>query len=114
LFKNVTGGEPVARGATVFRAGDAADHLYVVQEGTIEIRLGDQVLDVIGPGGVFGEMAMIDGSTRSADATATEDSVVVPVDQKRFDFLIQQTPFFARTLMNILVERLRAANPSCT
>ena len=85
LFKNQTGGTTIAAGEKVFSAG-----------------------------GIFGEMAMIDGSTRSADAVAAEESVVLPIGQQQFDFLITETPHFARLVMKILVERLRAANSSCT
>jgi CRP/FNR family transcriptional regulator, cyclic AMP receptor protein len=114
LFKNMTGGRPVAAGSVIFETGDKADHLYVVQEGKVEIRVAGDVVEIVGPGGIFGEMAMIDGSVRSADAVAVEDAVVFAVDEKRFDFLITQTPFFARTVMNVLADRLRAANRSST
>jgi CRP/FNR family transcriptional regulator, cyclic AMP receptor protein len=113
-FRRMTGGENVTDGTTIFSAGDPADHLYVVQEGTVAIKLGDKLLEKIGPGGIFGEMAMIDGSTRSADAVAAEDSTILPIDQRRFDFMITETPYFARTVMKVLVDRLRLANNSCT
>jgi CRP/FNR family cyclic AMP-dependent transcriptional regulator len=86
----------------------------VVQSGKVEVRVDDQTVEVVGPGGIFGEMAMIDGSTRSADTVAAEESVILAIDKRRFDFLIGETPFFARTVMSILVERLRAANSSAT
>ncbi len=114
LFKNMTGGETIAAGETIFKAGDTAEHLYVVKEGQVEIRVGNSTVEIVGPGGIFGEMAMIDGSARSADAIAAEDAVVFPIDKIRFDYLTTETPFFARTVMNVLVERLRAANSSCT
>jgi CRP/FNR family cyclic AMP-dependent transcriptional regulator len=114
-FRRMAGGESVAGGTTIFKAGDSADHLFVVQEGTVDIKIGDKVLEHIGPGGLFGEMAMIDGSTRSADAIAKEDSMILPIDQQRFDFMITETPFFARTVMKVLVDRLRNATAtSCT
>jgi CRP-like cAMP-binding protein len=114
LFKNSAGGLPVTAGTAVFRAGDPAEHMFVVQDGKLEISVGGQIVEIVGPGGIFGEMAMIDGSTRSADAIAAEDSVILAIDGKKFDYLITDTPFFARTVMNVLVERLRAANSSCT
>jgi CRP/FNR family transcriptional regulator, cyclic AMP receptor protein len=114
-FRKMSGGETVAGGTTIFKAGDPADHLFVVQEGGVDIKLGDKVLERIGPCGLFGEMAMIDGSTRSADAVAREDSMILPIDQQRFDFMITETPYFARTVMNVLVDRLRNATAtSCT
>ena len=114
LFRNTPGGETFETGKAVFHAGDVAEAMYVVQEGTIEIKVGRSVVEIVEPGGLFGEMALIDGSTRSADAIAAEDSTVLAIDRKHFDFLITETPRFARTVMNVLVERLRAANSSCT
>jgi CRP-like cAMP-binding protein len=110
LFRETAGGEAVTAGTQIFAAGDSAEHLFVVQEGRVDIARGDQVLESVGPGGMFGEMAMIDGSTRSADAVASEDSKILPIDKKRFEFLITETPFFARAVLTVLVERLRSAN----
>ncbi len=100
----------VPAGATVFRTGDVADHVYVVQAGAVEIRRGDRVVDTIGPGGIFGEMAIIDQSPRSADAVAAVDSRVVAIPENRFEFMVAQTPRFARVVMSVLAERLRSAN----
>jgi CRP-like cAMP-binding protein len=65
---------------------------------------------------MFGEMAMIDGSARSADAVAVEDSKILAIDKKRFEFLITETPYFARTVLKVLVDRLRSSTTatSCT
>ena len=114
LFKNQAGGTTLVAGEKVFSAGEPAEHLFVVQQGRIDIRVGRAVVESVEPGGIFGEMAMIDGSTRSADAVAAEDSVVLPIGNQQFDFLITETPHFARLVMKVLVERLRSANSSCT
>ncbi len=58
-------------------------------------------------GGVFGEMALIDKAPRSATAVAVTDSQVVAVGEKRFMYLIQQTPYFALEIMHVLADRLR-------
>jgi CRP-like cAMP-binding protein len=55
-------------------------------------------------------MALIDHHVRSADAVAQSNCKVVMVDQKRFQFLISETPFFALQVMSIMAERLRHAN----
>jgi len=117
LFRGTDGGEAVTAGTQIFKAGDAAEHLFVVQEGRVDIMVGDAVIEKVGTGGMFGEMAMIDGSTRSADAVAGEDSTILPIDKKRFEFLITETPYFARTVLKVLVERLRSAtanSSACT
>ena len=82
--------------------------MYVVKEGEVEIRLRDTVVEVVGQDGIFGEMAMVDGQARTATAVARTDCKLVPIDQKRFQFLVQQTPLSLRsTVMQVLVERLR-------
>jgi len=55
-------------------------------------------------------MALIDHQERSANARAKSDSKVVPVDQKRFLYLIQNTPFFAVEVMQVMAMRLRKMN----
>lgn len=93
--------------AVIFQQGDPRTFMYVVNEGEVEIRLGGKVLEVVGPNGIFGEMAMIDGAPRTAAAVARTECKLVPVDQRRFQFLVQQTPYFAIEIMRLLVERLR-------
>ena len=96
-----------AAGETIFRQGDPRTFMYVVNEGEVEIRLGNKLLEVVEAGGIFGEMAMIDGSPRTATATAQSDCKLFPIDEKRFEFLVQQTPYFALEVMRVLAARLR-------
>ena len=55
-------GEPEARqaGESIFSEGDPADRMYLVSTGSISLQVGDHVVETVGPGGLFGEMAMID------------------------------------------------------
>ena len=110
MFQNQSEVDEFAKGATIFRQGDPRSCMYVVNEGEIEIALGDRVLEVVGPGGIFGEMAMVDGQARTATAIARTDCKLVPIDQRRFQFLIQQTPYFAIEVMRVLVGRIRRAD----
>jgi CRP-like cAMP-binding protein len=55
-------------------------------------------------------MALIDSEPRSADVIAETELVVVPVGEKQFLFMTSEAPFFALSLMRILVRRLRVAN----
>jgi CRP/FNR family cyclic AMP-dependent transcriptional regulator len=89
------------------RNGRPGDVLYVVLSGTVEIRIGRKVVETVGEGGIVGEMALIDRSPRSADAVAASEAVVVSIDERRFLFLVQQTPFFALNVMRVMAERLR-------
>jgi CRP/FNR family transcriptional regulator, cyclic AMP receptor protein len=94
-------------GDVVFRDGDPALCLYVVRSGAVELRAGGQVLETVQAGGLFGEMALFDGAPRSATAVAVSDSELVPIDERRFLFLVQETPFFAQTVMRTMAARLR-------
>ena len=99
-------------GTTIFKKGDLANELYVIQSGTVCIQLGNRTLDTLSANGIFGEMALIDSAPRSATAVAMTDVTLVPVSEKQFLFLISQTPFFALNVMRILAHRLRAMNDS--
>lgn len=93
--------------AVIFAAGQPGELMYVVKQGTVKICQGEQVLALVGPGEVVGEMALIDQGPRSATALAASDCVLVPVDARRFTFLVQEHPYFALQVMQVLVERLR-------
>lgn len=107
IFKNSTDFETYAAGDIIFTAGDPAGPMYAVKEGEVEILLGDDVVETLSAGGIMGEMSLIDTSPRSATARAKTDCHLVPVTQERFQFLVQQTPYFAITVMGIMAERLR-------
>jgi CRP/FNR family cyclic AMP-dependent transcriptional regulator len=103
-------GRSFKAGETIFRAGDPADEAFVVQSGTVEIRVGDRVVETLSEHGIFGEMALIDEGPRSATVVAVTDAKLVPVGQKQFLFLVRETPYFALNVMRVLARRLRAAN----
>jgi len=97
-------------GDVIFRQGDPAQELFIIQSGEVEIRLGNRVLETLPQYSIFGEMALIDNAPRSATAIAASDAKLVPVSEKRFLFLISNTPYFALNVMRIMARRLRAAN----
>lgn len=97
-------------GDTLFAKGDEADGLFVLINGSLRIANGNIVYEDLVPGGLVGEMALIDKAPRSATVTALTDSEVVKVDQRRFLYLVQQTPMFAIRVMSVLTGRLRSTN----
>jgi CRP-like cAMP-binding protein len=97
-------------GDVIFRQGDPAQELFIVQSGEVEIRLGNRVLETLPQYSIFGEMALIDTAPRSATAIAVSDAKLVPVGEKQFLFLISNTPHFALNVMRVMARRLRAAN----
>lgn len=99
-------------GQYIFKAGDEGHEFFVVRAGKAAVRLGNRTLEVLGEGEIFGEMALIDSSKRSADVIAETDCVVVPVGEKQFLFMTSEAPYFALSLMRVLVQRLRTANQS--
>ena len=97
-------------GDLVFSQGEAGVAMYVVKSGDLQILDGNHVYETVSAGAVIGEMAVVDGGPRSATVRAIAPSVVIPVDQRRFLFMVQQTPFFALRLMGVMARRLRAMN----
>ena len=107
MFRHSTDCVSFTAGQVIFRKDDPGLVMYAVTEGEVEIISTGKVILSIGPGGIFGEMALIDEAPRSATAVAKTPCKLVPIDKKRFTFLVQQTPFFALSVMRIMSERLR-------
>ena len=97
-------------GEVVVAEGDTAKEMFVVRSGKVAIRVHDKTVEEVTPGGMFGEMALIDHSPRSATIVAEEDTVLVPINERLFVVLVQDTPFFALDVMRVLVERIRLMN----
>jgi CRP/FNR family cyclic AMP-dependent transcriptional regulator len=99
-----------AKGATVFREGEQGDEFFVVVRGKVEIRSGNRRFETVGPNGIFGEMALIDDSPRSATVVALTDVTLAPIQEHQFLFMAEHTPFFALRVMRVLANRLRRQN----
>jgi len=100
----------LAPGDVVFKDGDAPDQMYVVVSGAVEIQLRDAVIETVPQGGTFGEMALIDGSPRSATVVAKTESEVAAIDKRTFMLLVDEMPYFALFVMRNMVDRLRRMN----
>jgi CRP/FNR family cyclic AMP-dependent transcriptional regulator len=99
-----------AAGETVFAEGDPGDLMYVIQQGEVDLMVDQRLLETVTAEGFFGEMALIDGGPRSATAIARIDCALVPIDLRRFTFMVQETPFFAIQIMRVMSARLRRGN----
>jgi CRP/FNR family transcriptional regulator, cyclic AMP receptor protein len=99
-----------AAGDTIFSEGERGDEFFVVVRGKVEIRSGDRRLETLGPKGIFGEMALIDDSPRSATVVALTDVTVAPIKERQFLFLVKHMPMFALKVMRVLAKRLRRQN----
>ena len=89
---------------------NAAEELFIIQSGEVEIRLGNRMLEKLSNYNFFGEMALIDSAPRSATAVAVTDVKLVPIGEKQFLFLVSNTRYFALNVMRILARRLRTTN----
>lgn len=110
LFRFIPDAHTFAKGRAIFRKGERGDAMYVVVDGRVEVSVGGRVLDRIGPGAVFGEMALIDDAPRTASAVARTKCRVVKIDARRFQSLVQKTPDFALQIMAVMANRLRRMN----
>lgn len=111
LFRNDDNTQTFAAGTQIFAEGEPGRNMYVVKEGKVDIVSRGQVLETVGPGGIFGEMALIDKAHRSAGAVAKTDCTVVLIDERRFLYLVQESPYFALSVMGVMADRLRRVTP---
>src|SRR2546428_673669 len=95
LFRNETDTIQFEAGEVIFREGDPGEAMYVVVEGKVSLHVRGTLVEELGSGGVLGEMALVDRTPRAATAAAVTDAKLVAVPEKRFLFLVQQTPHFS-------------------
>jgi CRP/FNR family cyclic AMP-dependent transcriptional regulator len=108
IFDHATTFEPYKAGEEIFSANDVGNTMYVVLEGELDILINDKVVETASVGSIIGELALIEPDhRRSATVVAKTDCKLVSVDEKRFKFLVQQTPFFALEVMQVMADRLR-------
>jgi signal transduction histidine kinase len=94
-------------GDVIFKQGDIAHELFIVQAGKVQISQNERVLEILSDYGVFGEMALIDSAPRSATAVAVTGTSLIPVSEERFLFLIANAPQFVLDMMRLLSHRVR-------
>lgn len=103
-------------GTRIFAEGSRGGCAYLVQSGRVEIsteRDGEtRILGSVGPGGIFGEMALIDGQPRMATATAVEGTVCVIIGEETFRGKIEKADPFIRRLLALLVAEARSGPDS--
>lgn len=94
-------------GEVIFEEGQEARAMYIVRRGSVELKRGGERLETLGPGAVFGEMALVDPAPRSATAIAGAQCELVALDEHAFRQLVQRVPGFALELLRTVVQRLR-------
>jgi CRP-like cAMP-binding protein len=103
------------RGDILFREGDQGDRIYVIGEG--KIKLGrtsvdgrENLLAVLGPGEMFGELSLFDPGPRTATATAIAETQLIALGHKDLDSFLLGRPAVAKNLLTALARRLRRTN----
>jgi CRP/FNR family transcriptional regulator, cyclic AMP receptor protein len=111
LFSGERSPVTLKAGDVLFKKGDTAGCMYVVLSGELRIGDGNVTLENVSAGGIVGEMALIDHSPRSATVTAVSPATLAEVDEKRFLFMVHETPSFALNVLRLLTGRLRRSGP---
>ena len=102
-----TGPVRYEKGKTIMQEGTAGALMYVVLEGRIAISIKGGVVARSGPGGVFGEMALVDQAVRAATAIAETDCSLLAMNRATFLQLVKTSPAFAHALLAGLAERAK-------
>ncbi|MFO7445768.1 MAG: cyclic nucleotide-binding domain-containing protein [Ignavibacteriaceae bacterium] len=98
------------QGEFIFVEGDPGNTMFSILEGKVEIRAHDKTVYIAGPGEILGEMALIENKPRSATVVAKTKCKLAVIDERRFQFLLQQTPMFITQILKALADRLRHMN----
>ncbi|MDH4189366.1 MAG: cyclic nucleotide-binding domain-containing protein [Betaproteobacteria bacterium] len=104
------GNEPTVRyrrDSTILQEGGSGVQMYVVIEGRVAAYIQGSLVELIGPGGVFGEMTLVDQAPRVASAIADSDCALLAINRKTFLDLIKSNPAFGASLLRALADRLR-------
>ncbi|MFN7134773.1 MAG: Crp/Fnr family transcriptional regulator [Myxococcales bacterium] len=106
--------QPCPKGTVLFEEGQPGDRMYVIQSGRVQVikKVGETRVTIaqLGPGDCVGEMAILDGQPRSADAVVIEDAVLVVLDRGTFEQMVREHGEIAVRIMRKLSQRLREAN----
>jgi CRP-like cAMP-binding protein len=94
-------------GQVVTREGESGLFMYLVLQGRVAISIKGTVVERVGPGGMFGEMALVDQSPRAATATAEAACLFLTINRNDFLSLVRSNPAFAVSLLKAVAERLR-------
>src|ERR1700738_638201 len=100
------------RGATICSKGDPGNSLFAVVSGTVKISTSSAdgrsaIFNLIGPGEIFGEVALLDGLARTADATAHTNCEIYVIDRREFIPFVKSQPALAMKFIELLCMRLR-------
>lgn len=114
LFANNPNIIYVEAGKRLFAEGEEGNMMFVLLYGRAEVIVNNRVVETLQHGNIVGEMGIVSPGPRSATVIAKTDCQFVAIDEKRFLYLVQQTPYFATQVMRVMAERIRATNKIVT
>ena len=94
----------------IFKDGDVGDSMYFIFNGEVKISKGDKQLVCLKRGDYFGEMALLDGEPRSADATTLSNTVLLKLESTKFKNILYSNQHVIKGVLAMLCDRLRNAN----
>ena len=110
VFRNARDTVDLQPGEVLFREADDGTTMFAVIDGEIELTIRGTSVEIVGPGGILGELALIDPAPRTATATARTSAKLARVDHDQFVHLVQDHPTFALRVMEVMAGRLRSAD----
>jgi len=105
----------IAKGSVLFAEGDEGDHLYVIVEGKLKLGTSsgdgrENLLSILGPGEMFGELSLFDPGPRTSTATAVTDAKLLSLGQEKLIPWLATNPNVSLQLLARLAQRLRRTN----
>jgi CRP/FNR family cyclic AMP-dependent transcriptional regulator len=95
-------------GDAIFEEGSPGDTMFVIRSGEVVIERGGKVMEIVPPGGIFGEMALIDDVPRMAYAAATDVTTAILVTRQMLEEKMSKADPFLRGLITIFANNLRS------
>ncbi|HUR73727.1 MAG TPA: cyclic nucleotide-binding domain-containing protein [Sporichthya sp.] len=97
----------VGVGRELVREGEPGEELFILIDGTARVNRGGRIVDHLGPGDFFGELALLDPAPRNATVTATSELDLLVISRAQFDAVLGKAPGMARSLLAGMARRIR-------
>jgi CRP/FNR family cyclic AMP-dependent transcriptional regulator len=105
----------IAKGSILFKEGDDGEHLYIIIDGKLKLGTSsgdgrENLLSILGPGEMFGELSLFDPGPRTSTATAVTDAKLLSLSHEKVIPWLKQNPEVSLQLLTRLSQRLRRTN----
>ncbi|UCD67666.1 MAG: cyclic nucleotide-binding domain-containing protein [Betaproteobacteria bacterium] len=97
----------------ITREIDSARSMYLVLSGRVALSVNEVIIDNVGPGGMIGEIALVDGANRSITTLAESDVTLLPVNRDDFLMMVKSNPHFAVTMLQSVANHLTQMTATC-